>query len=376
MAPVKGDYPIYPKPLPGQRAYRDPTTGRLVTMSSTILYNSIGNSYVFQDDRWWEDFRSPSNVHKKKTRPFDIEPLLKVTELENVPFYSNEYFSSTNMSIYIGDVFVDEVTDLTFAVHSTVRPVYGYRSRNFDMVLRDNVVVVGAFAMNFKTNGYLYMILERYKQFQYSSVAGLKSRADASNAIRNIYLDDPSVREQVFRSNLEDALDDRSLYELLGEGQLDNQEKAALNLLSNNQRSEVRRRKEIVNTLAGLRSGHRNKEDYIRAVRRRKRQVWKTVGRQTRKLDEFNFKGYDEESTNMQTGVLEQMPFHIVIVYGDPDSALVHDKFEERKEQSNYEAPTTTKVLKNVIITSVTQEVDLSGKPIREIYKFIARNVF
>jgi len=284
-------------------------------------------------------------------------------------FYANEYFSSTNMAIYIGDVFIDEITDLAFSVHANVRPVYGYRSKNFDLVLRDNVIVTGYFAINFKTNGYLYLVLNHYEEQLYShDMAGVDPVLSAA-AMDELELFDAADRPEQYRVNLET----RKLFS---------------ELYDNNFKKSVKaKRKEIVKTLAGLRSGAANKDSYRRAVKKFQREIWhdaKDVG-YTGKT--FNFHGRDAQSENLQAGVLEQVPFNLIVQYGDVTFDAEHAlsrKGAAKKRQDiaiypdldEYVPITTTKVIKNVIITTVEQAVDLSGRPVKEVYKFIARAVY
>lgn len=79
--------------------------------------------------------------------------------------YDREYFSGSQVSVYIGDVWVDEVVMLDYTVSENRAPIYGYASRRFDAVTNGNILVQGSFAINFKESGYLYVILQRYRDF-------------------------------------------------------------------------------------------------------------------------------------------------------------------------------------------------------------------
>ena len=84
--------------------------------------------------------------------------------------YDQEYFSGTQATIYIGDVWVDEVTSFAFQVTQAKAPLYGYASQLFDAVSRGPRLVRGQFTINFKEAGYLWLVLERYK-----SIRGIKT---------------------------------------------------------------------------------------------------------------------------------------------------------------------------------------------------------
>ena len=73
--------------------------------------------------------------------------------------FPEEYFSGADLSIYFGDVWVDELISLQFTLLEQVRPVYGYASRTWDWIARGNRIVAGQFKIAFKEAGYLTTIL-------------------------------------------------------------------------------------------------------------------------------------------------------------------------------------------------------------------------
>jgi len=77
--------------------------------------------------------------------------------------YNNEYFSSSQAAIYIGDVLVDEITAIQFMTQENRRPLYGYADRHYRALSKGQVIVQGQFSINFKEAGYLWLILNRYK---------------------------------------------------------------------------------------------------------------------------------------------------------------------------------------------------------------------
>ena len=78
--------------------------------------------------------------------------------------YNVEYFSGTQASIYIGDVWVDEITSFAYSVQQSRVPLYGYADELFRDVSKGQVIVQGQFTINFKEAGYLFLILDRYRQ--------------------------------------------------------------------------------------------------------------------------------------------------------------------------------------------------------------------
>ena len=76
--------------------------------------------------------------------------------------YPEEYFSGADVSIYIGNTWIDEVSNLSFELMEQVMPIFGYASRTYDTVARGQRIVRGSFSINFKESNYLYDVIEEY----------------------------------------------------------------------------------------------------------------------------------------------------------------------------------------------------------------------
>lgn len=71
-----------------------------------------------------------------------------------------EYFSGANVRVYFGNVWVDELTEISFSLQEQVAPIYGFHSYTFDRISRGSRMVQGTFSINFTENGYLKSILD------------------------------------------------------------------------------------------------------------------------------------------------------------------------------------------------------------------------
>lgn len=80
--------------------------------------------------------------------------------------YDQDYFSGSQVSIYVGDVWVDEITSFSYSVTQQKSPVYGYASQLVDVIAPGQVLVEGNFTINYKEQGYLWGVLSRYKNLQ------------------------------------------------------------------------------------------------------------------------------------------------------------------------------------------------------------------
>lgn len=79
---------------------------------------------------------------------------------------NKKYYSGSQASLYIGDVWVDEIINYSFTLQHDRSPVYGYGSQHWDFMPKGTIIVMGEFTINFKEPNYLWIILERYKKFR------------------------------------------------------------------------------------------------------------------------------------------------------------------------------------------------------------------
>jgi len=80
--------------------------------------------------------------------------------------YDQEYFASSQVNLYIGDVVIDECCELQVVLNQNKRPIYGYASQLFDATAQGTVLVQGSFQINFKESGYLYTVLNRLRRLE------------------------------------------------------------------------------------------------------------------------------------------------------------------------------------------------------------------
>jgi len=107
--------------------------------------------------------------------------------------FDQEYFSGSSVSVYIGDVWVDEIVNLSVQVTQVKTPIYGYASQLYDGISRGPVLVRGSFSINFKESGYLFVILDRFQ-------TNMKSGKYISPIIKNSKKEN---HPNVLRSNIE-----------------------------------------------------------------------------------------------------------------------------------------------------------------------------
>lgn len=70
------------------------------------------------------------------------------------------YYSSLDAEIYLGDIFVDDVVQISWAVEQATLPLYGYNSYTFDDIAIGARQITGAFSINFTKSMFLFDLLK------------------------------------------------------------------------------------------------------------------------------------------------------------------------------------------------------------------------
>jgi hypothetical protein len=73
--------------------------------------------------------------------------------------FDKRYYSQCDAEIYFGDIFIDELVELSFRAQQNTQPLTGYNSYMFDEIAQGARIVQGQFAVNFTSPGYLNKIL-------------------------------------------------------------------------------------------------------------------------------------------------------------------------------------------------------------------------
>jgi hypothetical protein len=247
--------------------------------------------------------------------------------------YDLEYFSGSQAAIYIGDVWVDEITSFSYELRQSKTPLFGYASQLRDALAKGQVIVQGQFSINFKEQGYLWAVLRRW--FSYG--AGLPTGRDMlgssqANSLVQGKLNTSGVGGAPIRGS-NGTLVSRAGIERLSSGDAT--------------RSE---RYEFYNSMAGYStfSGNAKDKTFEDIVEAFEDQLWSTQDNDTllqqmRRCDDNAFDGFD-----------------IYCTFGN---------------YSNPKANHTTCKIVGAAITGHSKVVVIDGNPIQEIYPFIAKAV-
>lgn len=112
----------------------------------------------------WNNTRGDSNVSLQK-RPH-------ITNNAN----GTRYYSSVDAEIYFGNLYIDEVTSIEWAVQQQAMPIFGYNSYCFDDIAVGSRLIQGQFAVNFTKAGFL---------------TSLQKDSEFTRVARKIYSEDP-----------------------------------------------------------------------------------------------------------------------------------------------------------------------------------------
>lgn len=93
--------------------------------------------------------------------------------------YSANYYSGSDIRIYFGDTWVDEITDINFTLQEQVAPIFGYASFTWDRVARGSRYISGSFSINFKETAYLQTIMNSLRSdIEEDSATGYFSKTE------------------------------------------------------------------------------------------------------------------------------------------------------------------------------------------------------
>lgn len=262
--------------------------------------------------------------------------------------YDQEYFSGSQVNLYIGDVLIDEATSLQVSVTQRKRPIYGYASQLYDNVSCGTVIVEGSFEINFKESAYLHTVLSRFERQRSNQGTPYISPRISSEAIGSPKYQDKSIGGAklnsqpgvLLRKNIEE-LDARTV-ERITAGKHPTLDR---DLTHEEQIEYYQQMAQYHAEASGFNNveGALNRSESI--FERFEDEVWQqdSLTSGARRVDDQAFDG-----------------FTIYVTYGDYN----------RIDQVNH----TARRIDDVRLTGQAQMVSINGTPVAERYQFFARN--
>lgn len=257
--------------------------------------------------------------------------------------YEFDHFAGSQVGIYIGDVFVDEINRLQYMVHQAKRPVYGYASQYYDAMALGQVIVSGTFTINFKESGYMHIILKRYMES-----IGTSEQVSPFKLQEGQNPKEPNIENaKLLRRNIERILEANKKQ---GPTPSETKPGQAKNLNPSEKFDEF----SFYEDLAALPDNEfENIAEVFEDV------IWKP--KKLTEEDLGNVIKLSDLNEDREMRRPDQFPgFTIWVTYGDIN---------------NKPANHTIKKLTGVHIVSTGQILEINGEPILEQYEFMARNV-
>lgn len=244
--------------------------------------------------------------------------------------YDQEYFSGSQVNLYIGDVLVDEVTGIQFQVTEQKRVWYGYGSQLFDAVSKGVILIEGQFSINYKESGYLHLVLERYQKLINQHKNNLLFRESSGGARTKDGI------AKLKRNNIETQTFVDSVVNRTGKPPLTREQE-----------------QQLFQSLSGF-----NNPDS------RDKKVPGALGTAEDMFERFENMVWGESVENKEERMITHkslQDFSVTITYGDFNTT----------DRVNH----TVQELQGVHLTSQGQMIKIDGDNIQEHYTFVARNL-
>lgn len=262
--------------------------------------------------------------------------------------YDLEYFSGAQMTMYIGDVLIDEVTSLQVSVQQQKRPIFGYASQLFDKVATGTVLVEGQFTINFKESGYLSTVLERYKSLSQGVSAPVNSPFVSTTSFSQLNKNRGGAKQNgdrglLKRQNIEQISQTNKVIDSVITGQ------------SNGKKLSPEEIVEFYNSLSGFNNTNPARNNTVQGALNPAEDIFEMFEDKIWSSDTLTS---DSEGRRGDSNKFDD--FTIYVVFGDYN----------RNDGVNH----TAKRIDNVHLVGQSQIIVIDGNPVGEQYSFFARN--
>ena len=221
------------------------------------------------------------------------------------------YFSGSQITIWFGNIWVDDITAIGWQYNQEKRPIYGYASQHFDAVAKGQVLIQGQLRINFRNQGYLSYILKNL----------------------------PKLREGLKTNQSEEE------YEKVWE-----ELRPVISTHLNNGTFGPKTFQEILEMP--------KRDDFLEVSELYAKAIWGELP--------------EEKKKQLNTPDIIQQEifpegFNILITYGDPQQA--------DPQSINDVMASTTKSLTGVHLLGSSQVIEINGEPTQESYTFMAQDM-
>jgi hypothetical protein len=85
-----------------------------------------------------------------------------VSSLNTTERHVTDYYSGSQVSIFLGDVWLNDISMIEFQLTQNKTPFYGYKSQNYDVMAKGVQIIDGVFSMAYTHTNYLNMVISKY----------------------------------------------------------------------------------------------------------------------------------------------------------------------------------------------------------------------
>lgn len=78
---------------------------------------------------------------------------------EELNLFKFDYYSGSQITVWFGNVMLDDINSIQWTRQQSKRPIYGYASQQYDAVAKGTVIIQGSFVVNFRQAGYISTLM-------------------------------------------------------------------------------------------------------------------------------------------------------------------------------------------------------------------------
>jgi len=228
-----------------------------------------------------------------------------------------DFYSGSQITVWFGDIMIDDISSIQWARTQNKKPIYGYASQQFDAVAKGTIIIQGNFTINFRQRGYLSVVMDEIKYLYRRFTGNLKD-----DEIQN----PTGTKWSTVRGLI-------SLH--LKNGTFGPQTSAEIKNIGDS-------------------------EDFMQLAKAYEDVIWGNVST----VDESHYRERQGSPDVIQS---EDMPdgFNILVTYGNVSGSEARTLTDQLQS--------TTKSLVGVHLIGESQVIQVGGQPVQEQYEFIAR---
>lgn len=225
--------------------------------------------------------------------------------------YRTDYYSGSQVAIFMGNIWLSDISMIEFNLMQKKMPFYGYKSQLYDQMAKGTQLIEGVFSVAYTHTNWLNMAMSKYLEFT-NPVGSQKSisQADVQSFLNNLNAGNVDLKSLNYKTPVVGL-------QTPGDGAFVNQ--------TFDQKTE-----QLINFFWGNTNG---------------------TGNTYKVISPDNLPAFD-----------------VTITFGNypKDRPAAQDEFLSSH---------TVKVLSNIEITGYSMQVAITGEPIQEVYTFFARSM-